>query len=417
MNKKAKMFTKLTIIGIFIVEIIILASGYTINHIDNIRYSYDAIKVANVINHIPFNNFLFSNNELSFLYSTINNEVSDYPKTVPNLVGLPVDILTNIIDSNERIKIDYVSDSDHRNGIIIAQNPEAGTSWGNDVLVNLTVNRKYDCIHSKFGYIEKSIKTLFFASNDSIMDRSEKIMHIDNLIRLHLNNEILFYNDLDGINAIYNNNLVKHYPIKALNYFVLGDSIYYIDRNNGYRLFCYNMNRMSNELVFNKAINAFFVNANYIICRDMHSIIIIDIHDNMIIKEINSTDLISDLALDSDNVYYLQRTINSSHKQKWTIEKYNINTKISKTIYTSKDNEMISYLYAIDNQVVFLHYLGEKVRFGYIDTENMEYDDFIIQNKGNILDVLFDGQQIIYKSEEEDFYSISVFTGKIIKLK
>lgn len=86
------------------------------------------------------------------------------------------------------------------------------------------------------------------------------------------------------------------------------------------------------------------------------------------------------------------------------------------TIFYTK--EMVGDIIAVDDKIVFQHYLDNQIGIRYIDMRDMEnkyfsIDDEILNSDDDMIDFLFDGQRIIYEKKDQTFYSICIFTGKL----
>lgn len=421
--KKKLLFLKIAVIVILVLETIVLAGGIIVNDIVDINSSYDAIKTAYVINQIPFNSFMSSNSEISFIYDAINNKISKYPKTVPNFINLPIDSLSDAIDNDERINIEYADDDNYENGIIISQEPKAGAAWDDGITVNLTINRKYSSINSQWGYMSESLGKLYFltsaynSDSGTIWADSEKLEE-NKMIKLYVDNGNIYYNDRGGVNKLNEKGALKVLERTSLilNYAVLNEGIYYIDREDG-KLYHHNMKDKTNLPVTNMPVMLFSVNTDYIMCWSPHDIFVLDAKSYKVIKSMHYKSIITGCSLDNDNVYILQYKVDDNNVESREITKYNIKEDEQVTIFES--NEGVSGLFAIDDKIIFIQYFDDRVGFRYINMRTMEEKFFIIKHYDildiDINDILFDGQRVIYKSDLA-FYSISIFTGEIKKI-
>lgn len=425
--KKKMLFLRIVVIVIVALETLVLAGGVIVNNAVDINNSYDAIKAAYVINHIPLNNFLFSNNEIAFIYDAINNKISEYPKTVPDFINLPIDILIDAIDMDERIHIAYADDDNYENDIIIAQAPEAGALWEDGVIVTLTVNRRYSDIISKFGYMSESLGNLYLLSKTDIVNKKRGVILsngkklVDNeMIKLYVNNGNVYYNDRSGVYKLSTEGASQVLEKQIYSYAVIDEKIYYTDKEDG-KLYCYNMTDKATSLVIDEQIIFFYVNSDYIVCHNPHDIFILDHKSFTMIKNMHYENFITGCSLDNDNVYILEMEYIGIGEQKSKITKYNIKQDELTDIFNA--NEMVSTLLAIEDKIIFSHYTADnQLVFQYINMRNMEnkvytVDVDIHDAEAGIADILFDGQKIIYKTEGQAFYSICIFTGKIKKIE
>ncbi len=140
------------IIGVVTVTATLVLAGNVYNKSANINNSNDTANTADINSSydaiITAHDEDPSNSEISFIYDAINNQISGYPKTVPDFTHLPIDCIIDAIGTSERIHIEYTDYDNYENGIVISQEPAAGAAWDDGVFVNLTVNRKYSDINS-----------------------------------------------------------------------------------------------------------------------------------------------------------------------------------------------------------------------------------------------------------------------------
>lgn len=416
MKKKISVL-RIVVIVIIVLETIVLAGCNTVNNTANINSSYDAIKAAYANNS--------SNSEVSFIYDAINNKISEYPKIVPDFINLPVDSIVDAIDKDKRINIEYADDDNYQNGIIIAQEPKAGAAWDDGVIVNLTVNRKYRDIKSQWGYMSESLDKLYLLTNTDIAkgigqiwSYGEKLADGE-MIKLYVDNGNVYYNDRRGVNKLDAEGASQVLGKYILTYTVINEKIYYVDRDTDGKLYCYNMNDKSNSPVTNEPVMFFYVNSDYIVCWNPHDIFIVDNESYKLIKAIHYKNTITGCSLDKDNVYFVQTTFNDKGRGKSEIIKYNI--KQDTQITVSDSGELVSNILAIDDKIVFFQYLDNQIGIKYMDMRNMENeyftsDDDISDMNDDVIDILFDGQQIIYEKEDRTFYSICIFTGETKKI-
>jgi len=422
--KKSMQYLRIVLIVIIVLEAIILAGCNTVNNTADINSSYDAIKAACVNNS--------SNSEISFIYDAINNRISGYPKTVPDFINLPVDSIIDAIDTDERIHIEYANDDNYQNGIIIAQEPKAGAAWDDDVIVNLTVNRKYSSINSKNGSIGLSLDKLYllpiyydnkykpYKTIGAIWADGEKLIEGE-LSRLYVDKGNVYYNEGREIKRLNGESILKLPGDKPLYCAVINEKIYYLNQDKNDKLYCYNINDKTNTLIYDEPVIIIVNSDDYIIYRNAHNIFILDNTSYTIIKHIHCEELITDFSLDNDNLYFVKSIINDKGEDKFELTKYDIKQDTQKTVFES--NELTSNILAIDDKIVFLQAVENKIGIRYIDMKNMENNFFTVENddrldsSGNVIDILFDGQRIIYEKQDQTFYSICIFTGETKKLE
>lgn len=417
---------KIWLLRIFLIVIVFLgamvfAGCNTDNNTANINSSYDAIRAVHVKNP--------SNGEISFIYDAINNQISGYPKTVPNFINLPVASIIDVVGTDERMNINYVDDDNYENGIIIAQEPKAGAAWNDGIVVNLTVNRKYSDINSRSGYIGKSLDKLYFLTNNyntqqgKIWVNNSLIDTDTEIIKLQVDNGSLYYNDSSGVNIFDLQRTSQILGNEIITFSVFNEKIYYRAKDTDGKLYCFDIKDKTNSLIFDDLIMFTYINSDYIICHNPHDIYILDANSYEIIKHMHYEygDIITGCSLDSDNVYILHYKIDNSNVESCEITKYNIPQDEQTKIYeTSKG---VLGLQAIDDKIIFQYYLDGKNGFRYIDMRNMENKFFTVNEYevsrifDDIDDVLFDGQQIIYKKKDHTFYSICIFTGETKKIE
>jgi len=180
------------------------------------------------------------------------------------------------------------------------------------------------------------------------------------------------------------------------------------------------MNDKTNTLINDERM-IFIVNSDYIICRDTHDIIIMDNKSYKIIKRIHCERMIVDFSLDKDNLYFVQYERYGNREAKSELSKYSIKQDTQTTVLDS--NEMVSNIIAIDDKIVFFSKVGNQIGIKYIDMRNMEDKSFTLENddrldsSNNVMDILFDGQRIIYGKQDQTFYSICIFTGETKKIE
>jgi len=141
-----------------------------------------------------------------------------------------------------------------------------------------------------------------------------------------------------------------------------------------------------------------------------------DIKSYTLINAIHFENIITGFSLDQDNVYILEMEYISNAEENHKITKYNITQDTQTTIYDT--NEMVSNIFAIDDKIVFLNYVDNQVGIRYIDMRSMENKFINIEadltmSDDDVMDILFDGQQIIYETRDRRFYLICIFTGEI----
>lgn len=266
--KKLMQYLKVLVAVIIVLETIVLAGCNTVNHTANINSSYDAIKTAYAKDP--------SNSEIAFIYDAINNQISEYPKTVPDFINLPIVSIIDAIGADERIHIDYANDDNYENGIIIAQEPKAGDLWDDGVVVNLTVNRKYSAVNSKWSNMSLSLDKLYLLSgyfdNDynlrgTIWADEEKLIDGE-ITRIYAENGNVYYNDGNEVNRLNGESVLQVPGQERLYYAVMDEKIYYIDEeeDNEYnKLYCYNIDSKTSTLI-NEGRMLFIVSSDYIIC-------------------------------------------------------------------------------------------------------------------------------------------------------
>lgn len=414
--KKPILFVRIVVILIIVFQAVVLAGCNTVNNTAETNSSYDAIKAAYV--NDP------SNGEISFIYDAINNKISGYPETVPDFINLPVDSIIDAIDTDERIQIQYVDVNDYENGIIIAQEPEAGAVWDDDVNVNLIVNRKYNSINSKNGSMALSLDKLYilFGYFDSDHNKKGSIWAdgeelVDGEITtICVDNGNIYYNDSNGVYSLKGESISQVLEKKTTQYAVNNEKIFYRDIEGDGNFYCYNMGDKTNSLIYDEPIMFIYVNSNYIVCHSPHDIIILDNESFKIVKIIHSNNTIISCSLDNDKVYFAEMIFNNSSDQDAKITKYNIKQDALMTIFYTK--EMVGDIIAVDDKIVFQHYLDNQIGIRYIDMRDMEnkyfsIDDEILNSDDDMIDFLFDGQRIIYEKKDQTFYSICIFTGKL----
>lgn len=391
-------------------------SNGTINTAD-INSSYEAIKKAYADNP--------SNSEISFIYDAINNEISEYPKTVPDFIDLPIECIIDAIDTDAKIHIEYADDDNYENGIIIAQEPKKGAAWDDGVVVNLTVNRKYSSINSKQGYMGESLgklsllTTTYNGDTGTIWADGEKLVEGE-ITRIYADNGNVYYNDGSGVNRLNTKGVSKVLEKKTIQHVVNNENIYYRDiENEDGNFYCYNMNDKTDSLIYDGKVMFLYANSDYIICYSPHDIFILDNESYKIIKKIHSEKMIVDCSLDKNKLYFVQKTYSSNGKDRVELTKYSIKQDEQITILDS--NEPIGSIFAADDKIILIQYLNKnEAGFRYIDMRNIENKFFTIDNdffESIIIDILFDGQRIIYEKEDGTFYSISIFTGETKKIE
>lgn len=405
-------------IALILIIVLVLAGCNTDNNTADINSSYDAIKTAHI--NDP------SNGEISFIYDAINNQISGYPKTVPNFINLPFDSIMDAIGTDERVFIQYVNDDNYQNGIIIEQVPQAGAAWDDGVVVNLIVNRKYSSVNSKNGSMGLLSDKLYLLSDYYYIDNNQ-IGTIwtdgENLIegeitKLYADNGNVYYDDNSGIYRLNGESILQVLEKKTAQYVVHNEKIYYRDIEKDGDIYCYNMNDKTNTFVHDKNVLFIYVTSDFIVLHSPHDIFILDNENYKIVKNIHSENTIFNSSVDNDSIYYAELIFhgNSILDQNQTITKYNIKQDAEITVFDS--NDIFGDIFAIDDKIIFQHYLNNQVEFRYIDTRNMQNKSFIIENDhrldsiGDIIDILFDGQRIIYEKRDRTFYSICIFTGE-----
>jgi len=429
--KKKMGFLKIIVIVVVALEILVLAGGFVANNAADSNRSYRAIKTAQVFNYVPLNNFLYAKDEIAFIYDAINNKISGYPTNVPNFINLPIDSIIDAVSADERVHIEYVKDDNYDNGVIIAQEPEAGKLWGDGVVVNLTVNRKYNDIQSMWGYMGESSGKLYLLADKynsregTIWKDGEKLIETE-MIKLCIDNGNIYYLDYSGVNRLDAQGVSQVLAVKTLRYKVFDEKIYYAGED-GF-LYCYDLNDKTNTLVFDGPLMFFHVNSDYIVCHTPHDVSILDTQSYIVIKEMHCEDLISGCSLDRDNVYISETEFidDDITKTRSRITKFNLKQDEQTEIFYSYED--VFDLIAIDDKIIFTRFTTDyQQEFQYIDTRTMENKFFApgidMFSEKNIDDILFDGQKIIYKTsnwkdgaKEQEVYSICIFTGEIKKI-
>lgn len=414
--KKIIQYLRINIVVIIILATIVFAGCDTGNNSADINRSYDAIKKEYANNS--------TNSEIAFIYNAINNDISEYPNKVPDFVDLPIECLIDAVESDERINIEYIADDNYDNGIIVAQEPEAGAPWDNGGAVNLTVNRKYSDINSYWGYMSKSSDNNYLLSSSNregaIWADGQKLVD-DEIVKLYVDDGVVYYNNPSGVYKLSSHNVKQILEENILIYKVINNKLYYI--KNGGKLYCYNMNDNTDTLVYNEPTMLFLVNSNYITCWKPHDVFILDKENYTVIKELHFEGSITGCYHSNENVYVLE--MEHTTEQKHLITKYNITQNTKTTVFES--DQVATNLLAVDDKIVFLNAVDNQLGFRYIDTENMDDKYFPIENydvtklNKKINDFMFDGHQIIYNeidssADMSTFYSISIFTGEKKKI-
>ncbi len=206
---------------------------------------------------------------------------------------------------------------------------------------------------------------------------------------------------------------------------VYNNKIYYRDKEKNYDMYCYNINDKTNSFVIaNEPILFLFVNSDYIVCLAPHDIIVLDNKSYKVIKKMHYENNVISCFLDKDNVYFIETeyidNTKGLFKEKFILTKYNIKQDTQTTIVESNENEYegIFDVHAVDDKIIFFEQnINEQFgRYRYIDMRNMENKFFTVKTHG-IIDELFNGQRIVYKTEDQTFYSISIFTGETKKIE
>ena len=96
--KKIDAVLKISLVVIITLGTIVFAGCNTDSNSVDINSSYDAIKKEYANNP--------SNTEIAFIYNAINGKISEYPKTVPDFINLPIECLIDTVGADERVNIE-----------------------------------------------------------------------------------------------------------------------------------------------------------------------------------------------------------------------------------------------------------------------------------------------------------------------
>lgn len=404
------------IIGVVTVIATLVLAGNVFNKTANINSSYDAIKAAHAQNP--------SNSEISFIFDAINNKITEYPKTVPDFTGLPIESIIDAIGKSERIYIEYTDDDNYENGIIIAQDPAAGAAWSDGVVVGLTVNRKYSSFNDKLGYMSESLGKLYILTSSDNNDMGtiwadgEKLADGE-IGRIYADNGNVYYRDSSGIYKLDAEGASQVLGKQTIQHVVNNGKIYYRDiENEENNFYCYNMNDNTNSFVTNVPVLFLYANTDYIVCHSPHDIFILDSENYTILKHIHCEEFITDCSLDNDSIFYTKTKFD--HMSTWITTKYNIKQDKQTTVLDLNEPVMVIMSAADDKIILFQYTYESEAGFRYINMRNEEEKFFAIEYnffEDTIIDIMFDGQKIIYEKDDQTFYSLIIFTGETKKIE
>ncbi|MBT3320065.1 MAG: PASTA domain-containing protein [Clostridia bacterium] len=417
--KKIDAVLKISLVVIITLGTIVFAGCNTDSNSVDINSSYDAIKKEYANNP--------SNTEIAFIYNAINGKISEYPKTVPDFINLPIECLIDTVGADERVNIEYIADEDYDNGLIIAQEPKSGEKWVDGAELTLTVNRKLSDINCKVGHMCVSSGKPYFVVTyrDSDNNRrgaiwaDEGVIVNDEISRIYADNGSVYYNDQSGVRKL-NGESVLELSVEDPPYFLVNDEkIYYFYKEEA-GIYCYNMNDRSNSLIHDE-FTLFIANSDYIIFQYIYDIIILDSKNNTVVKQIHSDKIekiIADFSLDGDNLYYVLITYYENGKEKSELIKYSIEKDTHTTVMET--SELVSDIYTVDDKIVYSSYVDDSFGIKYVDMRTMRSKFYNLETD-IAYDLLFDGQQIIYTDKDYttmtlEIYSISVFTGETKKI-
>lgn len=236
------------------------------------------------------------------------------------------------------------------------------------------------------------------------------------ITRICADNGNVYFSDSNGVNR-FNGETTLQVPGNNACYAVMNEKIYYLNKDS--KTFCYNMNDKTNTFINDEPM-MYTVNSDYIIGYNTHDILIMDNKSYQIIKRLHYDKMIFGLSsLDKANLYFVQYTYGGNEKDRFELTKYSIKQDNQITVLDS--DERVGDIFAIDDKIVFL-YGVDNLSIKYIDMRNMEEKLFTVENdiydmNDDIIDILFDGQRIIYKRRDQTFYSISIFTGETKKIE
>lgn len=294
------------------------------------------------------------------------------------------------------------------------------TTSTNDVASTVDIS-----INSISGRMSLSLGKLYLLSVYSASDNNYRgTIWVDGnklidgeITRICVDNGNVYFSDSNGVNR-FNGETTLQVPGKNVYYAVMNEKIYYIT-NKDNKSYCYNVNDRTNTFITDEPM-IFIVNSDYIVCHGPHDILIMDNKSYNIIKRLHYEKTIGGFSLDKDNLYFVQYTYSGDKNDRFELTKYSI--KQDNQIVVFDSNELVGDVYAIDDKIVFLSAVGNQLGIGYIDMRNMENKYFttdvnLSNMNDDIIDILFDGQRIIYERRDQTFYSINISTGETKKIE